>query len=289
MVKPTMAYSVNEMKPIRIYISCNELPNTKASLFHIISKLKGSKLRDEQIIIVHSVDWTPYDYLDGLNIEYVNSGFTASHYEFPAIRKFWQDSNQSEFYGLYLHCKGASKTDELEFENGLRWASLMMYGVIDNSDTCLSHLEEGCDLVGSMWHWHFKGNFYWFNSTYVKQIVDPYLFDLDYRNNCEFWAAYAYWWGKFELPKIKNLFYLPGLSKDTEFININTLPSLHTKKVLASNFNDYLLTQEYFAFDIIAIKIVEFIQFRGTLKKCLNYDGVVIITDTGEVLSYDML
>jgi hypothetical protein len=88
------------------------------------------------------------------------------------IRKFWQDSNELDFYGLYLHCKGSSKTDILEFENGLRWASLMMYGVIDNSDTCLYHLNQGCDLVGSMWHWHYKGNFYWFNSTYVKQIVD---------------------------------------------------------------------------------------------------------------------
>jgi len=289
MAKPTMAYSVNEMKPIKIYISCNELPNTKASLFHIISKLKASNLHNEKIIIVHSIDWTPYDFLDGLDIEYVNSGFTASHYEFPAIRKFWQDSNESDFYGLYLHCKGSSKTDTLEFENGLRWASLMMYGVIDNSNTCLYHLEQGCDLVGSLWHWHFKGNFYWFNSTYVKQIVDPYLFDLDYRNNCEFWATYAYWWGKFELPKIKNLFYVPSLSKDNEFVNIDTLPSMFQKKVIASNFNDYLLTQEYFAFDVIAIKYVEFIQFRNILKKFLNYDGVVINTDTGEVFNYDML
>ena len=289
MVKHTMAYSVNEMKPIRIYISCNELPNTKASLFHIITKLKDSNLRNEKIIIVHSVDWTPYDFLDGLDIEYVSSGFTASHYEFPAIRKFWQDSNESDFYGLYLHCKGSSKTDTLEFENALRWASLMMYGLIDNCDTCLSHLNQGADLVGSMWHWHFKGNFYWFNSVYVKQINDPYLFDLDYRNNCEFWAAYSYWWGKYELPKIKNLFYLPNLSKDTEFINIDTLPSLFQKKVIASNFSDYLLTEEYFAFDVIAINNVEFIQFRNILTMFLNYDAVVINTDTGEVFNYDML
>ena len=73
-----MAYSNNEMKPIRIYISCNELPNTKASLFHIVSKLKASNLSNEKIIIVHSVDWTPYDFLTDLDIEYVNSGFPAS-------------------------------------------------------------------------------------------------------------------------------------------------------------------------------------------------------------------
>ena len=284
-----MAYSNNDMKPIRIYISCNELPNTKASLFHIISKLKAGNLCNEKIIIVHSIDWTPYDFLDGLDIEYVNSGFTASHYEYPAIRKFWQDSNELEFYGLYLHCKGSSKTDTLEFENGLRWASLMMYGVIDNSETCLYHLAQGADLVGSMWHWHFKGNFYWFNSEYVKQINDPYLFDLDYRNNCEFWAAYSYWWGRYELPKIKNLFYLPSLSKDTEFINLDTLPSLFQKKVIASNFNDYLLTQEYFAFDVIALTNDEYDHYRHILKKFLNYDGIVINQDTRQIINYDSI
>jgi hypothetical protein len=81
--KHIMVCSNNEMEPVRIYISCNELPNTKASLFHIISKLKNSNLGNEKIILVHSSDWILYDFLDGLNIEYVNSGFTASHYEFP--------------------------------------------------------------------------------------------------------------------------------------------------------------------------------------------------------------
>lgn len=284
-----MVCSNNEMKPIHIYISCNELPNTKASLFHIIGKLKASNLCNEKIIIIHSVDWTPYDFLSGLNIEYVNSGFTASHYEFPAIRKLWQDSNESDFYGLYLHCKGSSKTDTLEFENGLRWATLMMYGVVDNSNTCLYHLDQGADLVGSIWHWHFKGNFYWFKSSYVKQLVDPYLMDLDYRNNCEFWASYTYWWGRYELPKIKNLFYLPSLTKDTEFINIDILPSLFQKKVIVSPFYDYLIKQEYFAFDVISLTNTEFDQFRPILKKFLNYDGIVINQDTRQIITYDSI
>jgi hypothetical protein len=115
------------------------------------------------------------------------------------------------------------------------------------------------------------------------------LFDLDYRNNCEFWATYAYWWGRFELPKIKNLFYLPNLSKDSEFINIDTLPSLFQKKVLASDFNDYLMTQEYFAFDVIVLTNDEFIQFRNILKKFLNYDGIVINQDTRQIINYDLI
>ena len=278
------------MKPIRIYISCNELPNTKASLFHIISKLKVSSLKSEKIIIIHSNDWTPYDFLDGLNIEYVNSGFAASHYEYPAIRKFWQDSNELDFYGLYLHCKGSSKTDRLEFENGLRWASVMLYGVVENSFTCLYHLNAGADLVGSIWHWHFKGNFYWFNSSYVKQIADPYSMNVEFRYHGEFWAAWAYWWGMFELPKIKNLFYLPNISNnDAEFINVDVFPPLSQQKIIASPFNDFLNTHIYLAFDVIALTNDEFVQFRPLLKRYLNYDGIVINQDLRQIINYDSI
>jgi len=49
------------------------------------------------------------------------------------------------------------------------------------------------------------------------------------------------------------------------------------------------LTQEYFAFDVISINNLEFNHFRNVLKKFLNYDGIVINTDTGEVFNYDML
>ena len=78
----------------------------------------------------------------------------------------------------------------------------------------------------------------------------------------------------YELPKVKNLFYLTSLSKDSEFINIDTLPSLFQKKVIASNFNDYLLTQEYFAFDVIALNNDEYNQYRNILKKFLKKDDV---------------
>jgi hypothetical protein len=69
--------------------------------------------------------------------------------------------------------------------------------------------------------------------------------DIEYRNNCEFWSAFAYWWGRYELPKIKNLFYLSNLTNDTGFINIDTLPSLFQKKVINNNIvKDIILSHE---------------------------------------------
>jgi hypothetical protein len=59
--------------------------------------------------------------------------------------------------------------------------------------------------------------------------------------------------------------------------------------VIASNFNDYLLTQEYFAFDVIALTNDEFVQFRSLLKKFLNYDGIVINQDTRQIINYDSI
>ena len=49
-------------------------------------------------------------------------------------------------------------------------------------------------------------------------------------------------------------------NNDTEFINIDTLPSLFQKKVIASNFYEYLVKQEYFAFDVISLTNNEFDQ-----------------------------
>jgi len=283
------------VKAIRIYISCNELPNTRTSLLHIITKIKSSLLKNEKIIIIHSKGWIPYEFLDGLNIEYVDSGLDASAYEFPAIRKIWLDSNELDFYGLYLHCKGSSKTDILELDNGLRWASLMMYGLIDNGITCLHHLNMGADLVGSMWYWHFKGNFFWFRSEYVKQLVDPYEMDITCRYNCEFWPSFAYWWNKYSLPKVKNLFYVEHSFMSSEgkiiydnFTYLQDLPKLSQKSILQGSLQEFLNKNDYIAFDIINITNAELVEHRGIIKKYLNYDGIIIDSDK-KVYTYDEL
>ena len=173
------------MKPVRIYIGVVELANTKDSLLHIINKIKNSNLRNEKIIIVHSSKWQKYDYLleSDLNIEYYNSNLDSDSYELPTLFKMWQDAAIMDFNGLYIHCKGSSYTDSVKYENAKAWSTLMMYGVIDNSDLCIHHLNKGADYVGSLFYWHFKGNFYWFRSEYIKQLVNPMDMDHSYRLN----------------------------------------------------------------------------------------------------------
>jgi hypothetical protein len=161
-----------------------------------------------------------------------------------------------------------------------------MYGVVTNSDLCLYHLESGSDFVGSMFHWHFKGNFFWFKSEYVKQLVDPMELSPTYRYHCEFWGLYSYSWGKYPLPKIKNLFYLP-IKTDDDFINIKKLPSLFDKSILTEPFSDFLQKGFYYAYDIILVNGLEFNAYKYEFKKYLNYDGVVINMDNRQIIHYD--
>ena len=171
-----------------------------------------------------------------------------------------------------------------------------MYGLIDNGITCLHHLNMGADLVGSMWYWHFKGNFFWFNSGYVKQLVDPYEMDVSCRYNCEFWPSFAYWWNKYSLPKIKNLFYVEHSFVSSEgkilydvFTNIKELPKLSQKIILQGNLQEFLNKNDYIAFDIINITNAEFVEHRSIIKRYLNYDGYVLDTDEKKVHTYDDL
>ncbi len=276
------------MKPVRIYISVIEMINTKSSLLHIINSIQNSNLKYEKIIIVHSLNWGKYDFLtnSNLDIEYFDTGLDATSYEYPALQKLWKDSSTLDFYGLYLHCKGASRPNGSEYHNSLNWSTLMMYGVVDHSDLCRYHLDCGSDFVGSLFHWHFKGNFFWFKSEYVKQLIDPMKLSPTYRFHAEFWGLYSYWWGRYPLPKIKNLFYLP-IDHDNDFIKIKKCPSLFQKHILTEPFSDHLSKYKYEIYDVILVNDSEYNTYNYLFKKYLNYDGVIINMDTRQIIQYD--
>lgn len=225
-------------KPVRIYISSNpDLINHARSLSALLDRIQSSGLQKFQLRIVN---------------------VPSSHFEYPALNQMWRDSLEEDFYALYLHCKGSSKADEEAFQNGLAWMHYMAVGVIDNYQICLKHLDLGADLVGSMWYRHFKGNFFWAKSSYLRTLFDPSAFGCLNRYDAEFWCAQFYFYRTSAIrPRVKNLFYLPTVNDDhyVSLLRNGYVPNLynrtlctHLAKVKASNnfmiYDDIVLNGE---------------------------------------------
>jgi len=285
----------------RVYISCNSLPNTQRSLEFLYQKLYNSSLKNEEIILVHDSKFK-IDSVNSysLNIKYVQG--TDDIFEYSALHKMWEDSQNLDFYGLYLHCKGSSKTDEIEFLNNIAWAEYMLFGLIENIDLCLYHLENGADLVGSMWFRHFKGNFFWCKSSFIKKLFDPLHFVEHMpcygRYAAEYWCSFAFWYGKdnplsatlhsyrygndipLPYPKIKNLFYL-SLQTDADFLNLKKqyiIPDLNYKST-CYDINEVIKNEEHYLgiYDKIIITKKDFEKNKDVLFKFMNYDSEIIL------------
>lgn len=273
---------------IKVYISVNTLPNTNYILALLLSELSKANLNCE-ITIIHDSRFELHLFknLTTLNLKFKKEDDNL--FEFPALRTMWLDSKEDDFYALYLHVKGASKVDYIELQNSISWLEYMLFGVLTNSAVCIDHMNAGADIVGSMWHNHFKGNFFWCKSSYAKTLLDPYNFTISSRFNAEYWISMPFdkhWSSQSKeifgitlvQPLIKNLFYLPIENDLTDFLllkNANWKPDL-TKKQL---FNDISLVTNcnFFAYDELYISKENFIKFKNDLKPYLNYDAKINI------------
>ena len=222
-------------KPVRIYISSNRgLPNLSRSLSALVGRINASGMPKDRLQIIDA---------------------GSTDFEYPALNRLWLDSHDEDFYALYLHCKGSSKTNETEFQNGLAWMHYMAVGVIDNYSICLKHLELGADLVGSMWYRHFKGNFFWAKSSYLRTLVGPYQLDVSNRFHAEYWCSQAYWYSKELLrPKVKNLFYLP-ITADDQFLPLlkgGHVPDFY-KRALCLSLTEAKASGNYMVYDDLVL------------------------------------
>jgi hypothetical protein len=247
---------------IKIYLSSNRgLPNLKKSLAHITDKLAKSDIPKENFQIIDS---------------------DPDEFEYPALNRLWLDSHIDNFYGLYLHCKGASKTRASDVDNGLAWADYMLYGLLDNYKVCIDHMRQSADLVGAMWYRHFKGNFFWIRSDYARKLQGPYnLYGANATNrySAEYWCSQSYWHRNgTPLPKVKNLYYLP-LNTDQDFLNLSKnkyVPSL-TDKNKCTNLTAAIASNNYTIYDNIEITRDDFEKNQHELDKYTNYDSTIII------------
>lgn len=252
---------------MRVYIHAPDLPNSRRSGTHIESRLRSSGLSAD--IIVNKADPLVYEY--------------------TTLYRMWEESKKEDFYALYLHLKGSSKVNSQEFENARCWMDYMLYGVADNWSICRKHLDDGADLVGSQWHWHFKGNFWWAKSSYLRSLPNPMHLSSD-RFAAEYWCCWGLWRSGFPKPAIRNLFYVdgmiedglyrkaryvaypPDLSRKTIFVDQN-LDAIHGETI------DCFLDRKYYcAFDRIYIPNSK-IHLLIRLADFLNYDGQIFIGD----------
>lgn len=270
---------------IKVYISVNTLPNTNYILSLLLNRLEKANSRCEINIIHDSLfNFTLFENLTNLNLKFKLSDDNL--YEYPALRNVWADSKNEDFYALYLHVKGASKISYKDIQNSIAWLDYMLFGLLDNLNLCMYHLNNGADIVGSMWYNHFKGNFFWCKSSYVKTLLDPYKFTISDRFNAEYWISMPFdnhWFNaskelyglELKYPKIKNLFYLP-INSDFDFIklkNNNYLPSLN-EKISANSMSD-IIGNPFIAYDKLCITDKEFNQFATQLLPYCNYDATI--------------
>ena len=240
---------------MKIYISRNDdLPNVDRSFSILKNKLDKY--------------WN--------NVIVVNSN--SSQFEYPALKRIWDDSQVEDFYGLYLHCKGSSKTDEEQFQNGLAWLEYMLYGLVDNINLCLDHLKSGADLVGSMWYRHFKGNCFWFKSEYIRGLMNPMTMDITSRYQAEYWCSQNYWWGRYKYPKVMNLFYMP-IETDNDFLKLkskNYIPSL-TDRNKCCNISEVISKNNYSIYNDLDLTWNDFYLFKDEIVKHANYNSIITI------------
>ena len=113
-------------------------------------------------------------------------------FEFYTLRYLKETvNNNPDFYGFYIHSKGVSWPNNV---GGKHWRDYMNYYTLVRWKDNVTNLERGNDtcgvkLLGKQWPLHYSGNFFWFNSAYVKKLQEIDSLNMKNRNNAEFWIC----------------------------------------------------------------------------------------------------
>jgi hypothetical protein len=133
-------------------------------------------------------------------IEFCYYNCNIDQFEFPTLKKIFDESkdHSDPFYGFYIHSKGVSYPGN---EGGKFWRDFMNYYIIENWNKNLDNLLLGYELSGvklisermpPAGKMHYSGNFFWFDSEYVKTLQDVNELDKSNRYNAEMWIASNY-------------------------------------------------------------------------------------------------
>jgi hypothetical protein len=125
--------------------------------------------------------------------------------EFTTLELIEKDKEKfgNSDYILYLHTKGASKQNDINFKNIISWRHLMNYFNIEQVQNVFK-LFEKTDyntygvLLGTAGKWKlYSGNFWWMRSDYAKTINiktvkrNRFNAEVDYIQNGKNWKPYS--------------------------------------------------------------------------------------------------
>lgn len=199
---------------IFFHICCinNYIEITNEMLNSIISSGLYEDCKKIHYSVLGKMDDELKERISGLEkMELIHLSNDIKEVEYPTIINLYKFSQNNDAYILYIHTKGVSlPKDELR----QCWRKRLVEKVITEYKTCISFLNEGCDVSGSGWkqrtsnkvnyfqgeYEHFSGNFWWATSAYIKKLPDIYTIrdtyskfkanDFErYRLQCEFWIG----------------------------------------------------------------------------------------------------
>lgn len=144
---------------------------------------------------------------DYTNVKFVTEDTTPADLEIPTLINLKNicDSSTEEFYVLYIHHKGVTKTWSRSVSD---WRDMLNYFNISNWKICIDKLYDGFDTVGVNWNGdykypHYAGNFWWAKSSYIKKLpklvlpsINQYRTQLEvdyeyHKQDAEFWLGMA--------------------------------------------------------------------------------------------------
>lgn len=112
-------------------------------------------------------------------------------YEFLTLKELKKTADLKDFYGFYIHTKGVSWPGH---EGGKYWRDYMNHYNLTQWRDALDRLRLGYDtcgvkMVNGRFPLHYSGNFFWFNSEYIRRLKPISSLNQKDRFNAEMWPC----------------------------------------------------------------------------------------------------
>jgi hypothetical protein len=201
----TNKYKIIKKEKIPIYIFYHLCPKSNNNINHLIiineqiNKLIKSGLYSECESIFYGCNCENCDvFLDNYLKKY-KKFIKLENAICPNIKSYenmtinamlkFAKNQKKEFYGLYLHTKGTTSISKTQNS----WRNFMMFFLVENYKLCIDIMNRGfytCGINYISKPKHYSGNFFWFNSNYLKKL--NYINNIENRMSAEFWLLNNY-------------------------------------------------------------------------------------------------